>query len=298
VAIAGAFAVLSLALGGASCDKKSAATPAPDPGPSVPFEEPKGTAAAASKPAAAPTPPPAPEAKVDPTRVAQLAGKLPSPCGKAESLERSLGDAGCKAGPFARRFLEYLVGLGASDEEVEELYRNRFGPREARSFNLRETPFSGTANAPVAIVEFYDYQCPHCREAAPVLEQVVAAHPRDVTLYYKQYPLRKESMDMARGALAAHRQGKFHAVHAKLFDAHGREDVLRIAEGAGLDMAQFRKDLDDPGLTAKINADKDEAQKAKLQGTPTIFVNDRMYMDGFTVERFGDWIEEELAVNR
>ena len=298
VAIAGAFAVLSLALGGASCDKKSAATPT-DPGPAVPFEggaKPDTTKAPAA--AAKPQPAPAPSGE-DAARFAALAEKLPSPCGKSESLKRTLeADPGCKSGPYAKRFVEHVLGLHVGDSEIEELYRNRFGPRQEKSFNLRETPFTGAPNAPVKIVEFYDYQCPHCREAAPLLEQVVAAHPRDVTLYYKQYPIRKESMDMARGALAAHRQGKFKAVHTKLFDAQNREDVLKIAADAGLDMAAFKKDLDDPALTAKINADKEEEKKAGLEGTPTIYVGDRMFMDSFSVERFSDWIEEELALNQ
>jgi len=304
VATAGAFAVLSLALGGFSCSKKSAATP-PDPGPAVPFEAPAQKGAAKPQAEAAPEPgEAAPEAKPeaaagDGDKFTAMAEKLPSPCGKSESLKRTLeADPGCKSGPFAKRFVEHLLKLRAGDDEIEELYRNRFGAREPKGFNLRETPFAGTANAPVVIVEFYDYQCPHCREAAPILEQVVAEHPHDVVLYYKQYPLRKESMEMARGALAAQRQGKFKAVHGKLFEAQNREDVLRIAESAGLDMERFKKDLDDPALNAKINADKEEAQKAKLQGTPTIYINDRMFVDSLSPDRFGDWIDEELALNR
>jgi predicted DsbA family dithiol-disulfide isomerase len=307
VAVASAFAVLSLALGGASCDKKSVAS-APDPGPSVPFEAPKAPAkpevkAEQAPPAAKPQPAPAPAPAPAPTaaeggKFDALAEKLPSPCGKAESLKKSLSDASCKSAPFAKRFVEHMLRLEAAEDDLTELYRNRFGPREERNFNLRETPVAGTPNAPVAIVEFYDYACPYCREVAPVLEQVVAAHPGDVALYYKQYPIHKESMDLAKGALAAHRQGKFKDVHLKLFRASSREDVMQIAKESGLDMERFTKDFNDPSLAAKITADRDEAQKAKLQGTPTIYINNRMYVDALSGDRFADWIEEELALNR
>src|SRR5215510_6268476 len=89
------FATLSLALGGASCDKKSVANPT-DPGPAVPFEAPKATAAPAAegtKVAAAPSPEPAPAAAATAKgsdHLNELLEKLPSPCGKAMSLRRTL----------------------------------------------------------------------------------------------------------------------------------------------------------------------------------------------------------------
>jgi predicted DsbA family dithiol-disulfide isomerase len=300
--LASCFAVLSLALGGASCDKKSVATPAPDPGPAVPFETPpkKEIKAEPAPAAATPTAAKAAETAGGGERFAKLAEKLPSPCGKAESLKRTLevSDPACKSAPFARRFVEHFVKLDAPDDEITDLYRNRFGAREELSFDLRETPFAGAPNAPVTIVEFYDYACPHCKEAAPVLEKFVAEHGKDVALYYKQYPLHKESVDMARGAIAAHKQGKFKDVHLKLFNASTRDDVFKIAKEAGLDMNKFQADFNDPATQAKINADKADGQKARLQGTPTIYMNNRMYIDGVSPDRLSDWVEEELAVNR
>jgi thiol-disulfide isomerase/thioredoxin len=296
--VASVFAVLSLALGGASCDKKSVAK-APDPGPAVPFEAPKKPEVKAEQ---APAPAkPAEKPETEPaagSRFEAFAEKLPSPCGKAESLKRSLSDPSCKSAPFAKRFVEYMLRVEAGDDDINELYRNRFSERTERNFNLRETPFAGSPNAPVTIVEFYDYACPHCREIAPVLEEVVAAHPKDVTLFYKQYPIHKESTDLAKGALAAYRQGKFKDVHPKLFGAASREDVLRVAKEAGLDMDRFNKDFNDPALAAKITADKEEGQKAKVQGTPTIYINNRIFMDAPSPDRFADWIEEEVALNR
>jgi protein-disulfide isomerase len=299
VGLASCFAVLSLALGGASCDKKSVANPAPDPGPAVPFESPKAKEIKAEQAPADPTPAQKPAAGGG-DKFAALAEKLPSPCGKAESLKRSLeaNDPSCKSLPFAKKFVEQLAGADAPADEITDLYRNRFGAREELTFNLRETPFVGTPNAPVVMVEFFDYLCPHCREAAPILEKFVEGRGKDVVLYYKMYPLHKESMDHARGAIAAQKQGKFKELHTRLFRAASRDDVFALAKDAGLDMAKFTADFNDPSTMAKINADKEEGQRARLQGTPTIYMNNRMYMDGLTPDRLGDWVDEELALNR
>lgn len=309
VLTASVFALLSLALGGASCDKKSVANPA-EPGPNVPFEPPAGGAKPAAKPAEAAKPAVPPAAIATPSagaaaagsHVADLLEKLPSPCGKAMSLKKTLdSDPSCKQAPFAKKFVERLAGLEITDDQITDVYGRRYGEHETYTFSLRDTPFIGSPNAPVVLVEFFDYACPHCREAAPILEEVVAQRPKDVVLYFKNYPLRKDSMDPARAAIAAFRQGKFKEMHKALFAHQGslsREEVFGYAKELGLDMKKFEKDWSDPATEAKVNADKDEGGKAKLQGTPTLYLNGRSYADVLSPDSLNDWIDEELAVNR
>jgi protein-disulfide isomerase len=301
---ASSFAVLSLALGGASCDKKSVASPT-EPGPSVPFESPGAPAKPASgaaRPAAEAQPVVAAKAGGD-DHIGELLEKLPSPCGKAMSLKKTLDtDPACKQGPFARRFVERLAGSQElTDDQIGEFYRRRYANKEPATFSLRDTPFLGAPNAPVVIVEFFDYACPHCKVAAPMLEELVAQHGKDVALYFKNYPLHKESMDAAKASVAAARQGKFLEMHKALFAHQGnqsREEIAGYAKDIGLDLAKFQKDWSDPGVEAKIKADKDEGARAKLEGTPTLFLNGRMYADMLTADSLNDWIEEEMAVNR
>ena len=311
VLTASVFAVLSLALGGASCGNKSAAKPN-DPGPNVPFQEPPGgapktnTPATTTPPPAAPKPAPAATPKAEgapPTgHVAELLEKLPSPCGKAMSLKKTLdSDPGCKQGPFAKRFVERLASFELTDDQIGEIYRKRYGAHENYTFDLRDTPFIGSPNAPVVLVEFYDYGCPHCRDALPILEQEVEQHPKDVVLYFKLYPLRKETMDAAKASVAAYRQGKFKEMHQRLFAHQGsqsREDIFGYAKEVGLDMVKFEKDLNDPATEAKVMANKDEGTKAHLEGTPTLYLNGHQFVDMLTLDSLNDWIEEEVAVNR
>jgi protein-disulfide isomerase len=311
VLTASVFAVLSLALGGASCGNKSAAKPN-DPGPNVPFQEPPGggpakktpaTPAAPAAPAApAPAPKPAAATPAAGGHVAELLEKLPSPCGKAMSLKKTLdADPGCKQGPFAKRFVERLASFELTDDQIGEIYRKRYGAHESYTFDLRDTPFIGSPNAPVVLVEFYDYGCPHCRDALPILEQEVDQHPKDVVLYFKLYPLRKETMEAAKASVAAFRQGKFKEMHQTLFahqGAQSKDDVMGYAKELGLDMVKFEKDLNDPATEAKVMANKDEGTKAHLEGTPTLYLNGHQFVDMLTLDSLNDWIEEEVAVNR
>lgn len=300
VLTAGFFAVLSLALGGASCDKKSVVTPTSEGGPSVPFEAPpaQGTAKPAAPPQK-PEPVPAPPAQ---DKLNALLEKLPSPCGKAMSLKKTLeSDPSCKQGPFAKKYVERLMGVGLVDEEIPKVYGERYSAHTPATFVLEGSPFIGTPNAPVVLVEFFDYACPHCKEAAPVLAKMATDRSKDVVLYYKNFPLHKSSMDTAKAALAAHQQGKFEAMHEALFAHQGnqsREEIFGYAKELGLDMAKFEKDFGDPAIEAKIKADKDEGLKADLKGTPTIYINGRPFSDFMLKEGLSEWIDEELAVNR
>src|SRR2546421_599706 len=92
-------------------------------------------------------------------------------------LSLALGGASCD-----KKSVERMVTLGATDEQVTDLYGRRYGEHENYSFSLRDTPFVGAPNAPVVLVEFFDYACPHCREAAPILEDVVAQRSKDAVL--------------------------------------------------------------------------------------------------------------------
>jgi protein-disulfide isomerase len=312
--VASAFAVLSLALVGASCDKQSAAHPPTGEGPNVPFETPSTKAGGgASGAQAAPTPAapapkpgdkPAPGPAAPISRFDTLAEKLPSPCGKAESLKKTLeGDPSCKRGSFARSYLERLIKIDLSDDEIKEFYGQRYAQKHHYDFDLKDTPSLGSPTAPVVLVEFFDYGCPHCRDKRPVLEKLAAARPNDVVIYYKHFPLKgpghENSLIAAHAAVAAFRQGKFLQMHEKLFANQGnqsKDELFRYAKELGLDMDRFAKDFDDQGTAAKVEADKAEGERADLQGTPTIYFNGRPYTDPISVEDLSDWIDEEMTV--
>jgi protein-disulfide isomerase len=109
---------------------------------------------------------------------------------------------------------------------------------------------------------------------------VLEKNPKTVKLVVKHFPLPMHSYarKAAVAALAADKQGKFWEMHKALF-ASQRElsdsKVEAMAQGLGLKMDQFNKDLKDPSIESLIDRDMNNGRQANVQGTPTIFVNGR-----------------------
>jgi len=234
----------------------------------------------------------------------KLVQAYPSPCGKAHSLRTSVTeDKTCKRAPFAARYIISLISDEAPESELRKVWDAKYKdvPAETKTFALDGVPHSGPIDAPIQIVEFFDYGCPACKDAKPILDEVVARNPSTVVVFYKQFPLTDKhpnAMSAAKAALAAHAQGKFKQMHDKLFETqpeHDRAAVMAIAESLGLDMAKFQADYD--AAEAKVRADMKEGDAAGVDGTPTLFFEGREYAGPWHPDYFGYWIAEELAVN-
>jgi protein-disulfide isomerase len=297
--------VWSLALVGASCDKKSSATPnhVETPAGDTP-SDPKESAAA--KPVVENLPGMDLKDLDDKlkARFYVLVDKLQSPCGKAHSLRTSLKtDPACRRATFAGRYVAFLLTVELSNEEITELYKNRYGQTQIHKFDLADSPYEGIPTAPVVLVEFFDYACPHCRMFRSVLEDVGREYPSDVVVYFKHFPLggHKDSIPAAMAAIAAQKQGKFREMHIKLFEGqdHSQEALVGYAKAIGLDLKKFEADMNDPAVRAKVTRDRAEGDKVGLQGTPALYINGRTYSDTpMAPELLVGWIKEELAVNR
>lgn len=306
------FLALSVvALAGASCDKKTAADPegandvvrAID---QVEGKEPAGTQESA-RPAAPREPIPGvdladlDESKTD--RFYALVDSLQSPCGKAHSLRTSLSsDKECKRAPFAARYVVQLLSDELDDGEVKQFYELHYKKAATtHSFALEGVPHTGPPDAPVKLVEFFDYGCGACKQFAPILDEALIAFPADAVLYYKQFPLPKHtnSKPAAQAALAAQAQGKFKEMHKLLFDKspmHAKAALTGYAKSLGLDMGKFEADF--TAALPRVEADVAEGDKAGIMGTPTLYINGRIYEGPAHPAYLRMWIEEELAVNR
>ena len=113
---------------------------------------------------------------------------------------------------------------GMSREQIEKSYKNRFDPSMVKNVPIDGSPTKGPAGAPVTIVEFADFQCPHCAEYAPMLDKLVDSRKDDVRFAYKLYVLGKfpQSELAARAAYAAGKQGKFWEMHHMIFSNQQR----------------------------------------------------------------------------
>ena len=132
----------------------------------------------------------------------------------------------------------------------------------------------------------------------PLLEQVLEKYPDQVKLVFKHFPLRnhKYARKAAAAALAAHNQDKFWEFSDHLFKNARQLNDEKIQEIVGqlkLNLEQFQKDWQDPGIAEKIDRDTREGNRIGVRGTPTLFVNGRSLMQR-SKEGLEATIEKEL----
>ncbi|OQX17739.1 MAG: hypothetical protein BWK76_09720 [Desulfobulbaceae bacterium A2] len=164
--------------------------------------------------------------------------------------------------------------------------------------NSTGAPALGPDKAPVEVVVFTDFECPHCAKAAPLLEEIHKKNPKQVRVVFKNMPLKfhRFAEPAALAALAAHMQGKFWPMHDQLFGG-GKLDLKRIEESAykaGLDMDRFNRDWKDQGVRQRLAQDLHDAQEAGVNSTPTLMVNGRT-VHKRSLEEIQRLIDEELA---
>lgn len=156
----------------------------------------------------------------------------------------------------------------------------------------------GPAEAPVTLVEYIDFECPHCQRAYPIIERLVGRISIEVRFVVRHFPVPSTHLhaeEAARAAEAAGRQGKFWEMYHALFAAQGRlahEDLLRYAEELGLEAPRFRRDLEDPGVAEKIAEQRYLGLRSGVNGTPTLFINGVRYDFGVDEEGLRKALEE------
>lgn len=230
----------------------------------------------------------------------RIVNKEPSACGKAHSLLQSVKtDRQCRKSVYAVKYVARLVDSGYTDSEIAEFLGKRFRA-EKKTIPTADAPLKGNASARVTLVEFVDYECPHCKRVQPVLRQVLDEFKGDVKLHFKHYPLggHTNARLAAEAAMAAHKQGKFWVYNDKVW--HHAEALTpavleQIAKEVGLDVAQWRKDLESEEIKARVQRDRSDGDQLGIRSTPTIYINEREYSDTRDVDNLRDWVNEELG---
>jgi protein-disulfide isomerase len=162
-----------------------------------------------------------------------------------------------------------------------------------------DAPVRGAKNAKVTIVEWSDFQCPFCGRVEPTVDEVLKAYPNDVRVAFKQLPLpfHNNAHAAAEASLAAKEQGKFWEMHKKLFtnqQALDRPNLEKYAQELGLDMGKFKAALDTNKYKEKVDQELAEGNKIGARGTPTFFINGKIFVGAQPLEAFKARIDEEL----
>jgi len=141
----------------------------------------------------------------------------------------------------------------------------------------------GTAQAPVTLVEYGDFECPFCGRAYPELNRVLQELGGKVRFVFRHFPLVEEhpyAEHAAEVAEAAAAQGKFWEMHGLLYQrqaALADEDLVRYARELGLDAERVRRELGAHVHAARVREDFVSGTKSGVTGTPRFFINGRRH---------------------
>jgi len=141
----------------------------------------------------------------------------------------------------------------------------------------------GPANAPVTLLEYGDYECPHCAAAHPVVEALRERLGELLQFSYRHFPLTQihsHAEPAAEAAEAAGAQGRFWEMHAALFthqDALDRRHLIQYGEAIGLDTGAFGRDLQTQTYSGRVREDFMNGVRSGVNGTPTFFINGVRY---------------------
>jgi protein-disulfide isomerase len=217
-------------------------------------------------------------------------------CARHEADDKAFGD----------KVHAYLVAHPEVLLEMQEAYVRKQTTAEAETvqshipalrkqiFDDPRDPSVGPKDAKVTVVEFFDYRCPHCKDAAPDVLNLIRTHP-DVRFVFKEMPIfGPQSQAAAAAALAANAQGKYLPVYAGLMTDHAvdADSIKQILTQNGLDPARVEAAAADPKIAAQIADVARLAQNLGVTGTPGFLVNDR-YVAGADIPALTKAIDEQ-----
>ena len=190
---------------------------------------------------------------------------------------------------FERRVRDFLMGHPeVIMQAVDQLQTSQRANEETEVQTVlksranevfRDGPTSGNLNGDVTLVEFFDYNCPYCRQMVPVMTEAEGADSQ-LRVVYKEFPiLGPNSVFAAKAALAAHKQGKYVAFHRALYQVRGAVDSSKAMEAAaavGLDIERLKTDMEDAAIQAAIDKNLALAQALRINGTPAFVAGDQI----------------------
>jgi protein-disulfide isomerase len=158
----------------------------------------------------------------------------------------------------------------------------------------------GNPDARIVLVEYGDYQCPHCGRAYPIVKKTQEGLGNQLRFVFRNFPLTQahpQAMLAAAASEAAALQGKFWEMHDLLFENQrnlGRTAIHRYAEQLKLDMNAFDKVIDDPETEKNIEAEFYSGMRSGVNATPTFFLNAEIVTESWEGDGLYNFIRSRL----
>ena len=159
----------------------------------------------------------------------------------------------------------------------------------------------GPTDAAVTLVEYGDYECPHCGRAYPIVKAILRQMGPRLRFVYRNFPLREShphAEQAAEAAEAAGAQGKFWEMHDRLFERQFALDddyLIEYAGDLGLDAARFRRELDAGTHAPRVREDFRSGVTSGVNGTPTFFINGVRYDESWDLEPLVAALDQAVA---
>jgi protein-disulfide isomerase len=248
------------------------------------------------------------------------AGQTPAPTGKGK-IDRSgtveqqlarLQDAHDRNAE-AMDFLNKVYGQQKAQQQAQE----REEPADDAMFavnisdDVKAGQVDGPSSAPVTIVKAFDFACPYCQRVAPTMNELVKDYGGKVRVVYANLLIHPPARPAHLASCAAAKQGKYMAFKDAFWDkgfgpyaasggkdsaSLGEDNIVKIAEGVGLDTARLKTDMASPECAQRLEKDMAEMQKWHVNSTPSFFINGKPVTGAVPKDAFKKLIDEQLAM--
>ena len=159
----------------------------------------------------------------------------------------------------------------------------------------------GPADAPVTLVEYGDYECPHCGTTYPVVRALERRFGDRLRFIFRNFPLTQvhpHAEHAAEAAEAAAHAGKFWEMYGAIFehqDAMTDRDLAGYAAHLGIDPSVITHALAAHTYAPRVKEDFMSGVRSGVNGTPTFFINGKKYDGDYDAGSLGEAIEEATA---
>lgn len=158
----------------------------------------------------------------------------------------------------------------------------------------------GAPQAPVTVVEYGDFECPNCKQAAPAVKLLLDRFAGRIRIVYRHFPLEEvhpHALLAAQAAECAAGQGRFWEMHDLLFEnqAHLKPHQLRgYAERLELDMVRYEAERGDEVYLQRVREHIDGGKRSGVRSTPSFFVNGKVQDVSFGLQALAQAVEKAL----
>jgi protein-disulfide isomerase len=149
---------------------------------------------------------------------------------------------------------------------------------------------AGPSDAPITLVEYGDYQCPHCGRAYPIIKELRKRLGKRLRFVFRNFPLTQihpNAEHAAEAAEAAAAQDQFWPIHDRLFErqfALDDEYLVEYAADLGLDAKRVANELAEGAYRGRVRDDFMSGVRSGVNGTPTFFINGGRHEKAFDLE--------------